>query len=97
MCTLDVIHGYSSEVVIVGRTGAEDTLAMLRSLHRNFIPNKVVLFRPAEVNSPEILNSAPSQADDSYRGKINSLCLFNLPLLGSPPRTTKMLALLEKS
>ncbi len=59
MCALDFAKGPAYEVVIVGQAGAEDTQTLLRSLRRNYIPNKVVLFRPAEVQSPEILKFAP--------------------------------------
>jgi len=56
---LDFARGPSYEVVIVGQAGAVDTQAMLRTLRRNFAPSKVVLFRPAESESPEILKFAP--------------------------------------
>ncbi len=59
MCALDFARGPSYEIVIVGQASAEDTETILRSLRRNYIPNKVVLFRPAEVQSPEILKFAP--------------------------------------
>jgi uncharacterized protein YyaL (SSP411 family) len=44
---LDLAVGPSHEVVVVGEPGAEDTRAMLRALERPFLPNKVVLLRPA--------------------------------------------------
>jgi Highly conserved protein containing a thioredoxin domain len=38
-------------VVVVGDSQSEDTRAMLRALRREFLPNKVLLFRPAEKDS----------------------------------------------
>jgi uncharacterized protein len=46
--------GPSHEVVIVGDRDAEDTKKMLKELGNSFVPNKVVLFRPAGEDSPEI-------------------------------------------
>jgi len=47
MIALDFVQGPSYEVVIVGDLDAEDTKAMIKALRGAFIPNKVVLFRPA--------------------------------------------------
>jgi uncharacterized protein YyaL (SSP411 family) len=44
-------------VVIVGEPGAADTEAMLAALQSEFVPNKVVLFRPAG-ETPEITRLA---------------------------------------
>mgnify|MGYP003572804237 CR=1 FL=1 len=38
--------GPSSEVVIVGERGAEDTLAIQRALRREYMPNMIVIFKP---------------------------------------------------
>ncbi len=53
MIALDFAIGPSYEVVVAGESGAEDTVEMLEALQRPFIPNKVVLLRPAEA-SPAI-------------------------------------------
>jgi len=50
--------GPSYEVVIVGDSHSEDTKQMLQALRDNFLPNKVVLLRPTEQESPEILRLA---------------------------------------
>jgi len=53
LVAVDFALGPSYEVVIVGKSQAEDTRAMLRGLRMQFVPNKVVLFRPAG-ESPDI-------------------------------------------
>ena len=56
MSALDFAFGPSSEVVIAGDLEAEDTKAMLLALRKEFIPNKVVIFRPGLDEKPEILD-----------------------------------------
>jgi uncharacterized protein YyaL (SSP411 family) len=48
MTALDFAFGPSSEVVISGDLQAESTKNMLKALRKEFIPNKVVIFRPDE-------------------------------------------------
>jgi uncharacterized protein YyaL (SSP411 family) len=48
MIALDFAFGPSSEVVISGDLFAESTKNMLNVLRKEFIPNKVVIFRPYE-------------------------------------------------
>ena len=48
------------EVVIAGRPGARDTVAMLEALHRQFAPDKVVVLRPSDpTEAAEITRMAP--------------------------------------
>src|SRR3989338_6929352 len=54
MSGVDFLIGPSYEIVIVGDSKADDTTVMLKVLREQFIPNKVVLFRPADVKLPEI-------------------------------------------
>ncbi len=58
MAATDFGIGPSYEVVIVGDSQAGDTRQMLQALRMRFAPNKVVLFRPTEQESPEILRLA---------------------------------------
>jgi uncharacterized protein YyaL (SSP411 family) len=62
LCGLDFALGPGREVVIVGRTGASDTRAMFDVLRTEFIPNTVVVFRPAEESDPMIVKLAPFTA-----------------------------------
>ena len=50
----------SYEVVVAGKTGNCDTGAMLKALHRPFIPGKIVVFLPADKTAAaEIIQLAP--------------------------------------
>ncbi|MCK4443578.1 MAG: thioredoxin domain-containing protein, partial [Thermoplasmata archaeon] len=50
----DFAIGPSREVVIVGDSGAEDVAAMIEAVRKEFTPNKVVILRPTEEDSPKI-------------------------------------------
>jgi uncharacterized protein YyaL (SSP411 family) len=58
MIALDLARGPSYEVVIVGDPQAEDTKAMVGALRKAFVPNKVVIFRPAGEEAPGITRLA---------------------------------------
>jgi uncharacterized protein YyaL (SSP411 family) len=58
MSALDFALGPTSEVVISGDLSADDTKAMLAALRKDFIPSKVVIFRPGEIEEPEITRLA---------------------------------------
>ncbi len=59
MLALDFNLGPTHEVVVVGHAAAQDTQAMLAALRRPFLPNMVVLFRPAEEHEPALARYAP--------------------------------------
>jgi len=63
MAALDFGVGPSYEVVVVGDERAEDTKAMLKAIRRRFVPNKVLLFRPADLELPEISGLAEFTAN----------------------------------
>lgn len=54
MTAIDFGTGPSYEVVIVGNSNADDTKAMLKAIRTSYIPNKVVLLKPTELNNPPI-------------------------------------------
>ena len=54
MAAVDLAVGPAYEVVIAGKSEASDTATMLRALRAPFLPNKVVLFRPHEEETPQI-------------------------------------------
>ncbi len=58
MSGLDFATGVSYELVIAGITNAEDTSIMVRAVHREYLPNKVIVFRPTDEQSPEIFEIA---------------------------------------
>ncbi len=59
MSALDFAFGPSFEVVVVGDLQEEQTQKMLHALRNEFLPNKVLLFRPANEENPEIAQIAP--------------------------------------
>ncbi|HEX3036534.1 MAG TPA: thioredoxin domain-containing protein [Thermodesulfobacteriota bacterium] len=63
MVALDFGLGPSYEVIIAGNSQADDTKNMLKALRNQFIPNKVVLLRPVETESPEITHIAEYTKD----------------------------------
>ena len=54
LIALDFAVGPSFEIVICGQKDSETTKKMLLSINKNFIPNKVVLFKGAESSIAEI-------------------------------------------
>jgi uncharacterized protein YyaL (SSP411 family) len=58
LCALDFELGPSYEIVIVGRPSAEDTREMLKAIRTRFIPNKIVIVKPAGHDSPDIVHFA---------------------------------------
>ena len=54
--------GQSREVVIAGRSDAEDTHRLLTQLRQAFLPHTVILFRPTEDDRPAIGDIAPYTA-----------------------------------
>jgi hypothetical protein len=58
MTAVDFATGPSYEVVLAAEPDAADTKAMLRSLYSTFIPNKVVVLRPSNEESPAIIELA---------------------------------------
>ena len=59
MTAIDFAAGPSYEIVIVGDTGADDTRAMLRAIHRRFIPNKVLILLSPEPSHSDIKRLIP--------------------------------------
>jgi uncharacterized protein YyaL (SSP411 family) len=68
MIALDFAIGPSYEVVVAGDPTKDDTNNMLNTLKRRFIPNKVVLFRPFNVEHPEIVHFAEFTKELSSKG-----------------------------
>ena len=70
LMALDFHRRDSWQVVVAGRREAADTQRLLKALRGPFIPEKVVLLRPAGDGRPEIADIAPyTAAQDARRGK----------------------------
>lgn len=96
MTALDFALGPTYEVVIVGNQQKQDTKAMLNACNKAFIPNKVVLFRPNEVELPESIRFAKFTRDlSSKEGKATAYVCYNYQC-GLPTTTIEqMLRLLD--
>ncbi len=55
---VDFMLGPTFEVVISGIRGKKDTAGMIKALQKEFLPNKVALFRPGDKDAPEITSLA---------------------------------------
>ena len=77
LLALDFAVGPSYEIVIVGEHQAEDARAMMAALRRQFVPNKVVIFRP-QGDLPEISRLAQFTRDQvSINGKATAYVCLN--------------------
>ncbi len=78
MVALDFAVGPSYEVVIAGNPSESDTRAMVAAIRRRFIPNKVVILRPADGPSPRIDGIAPFARNNSaIEGKATAYVCLN--------------------
>ncbi|NVM57231.1 MAG: thioredoxin domain-containing protein, partial [Desulfobacterales bacterium] len=59
LVALDFMVGPSKEIVIAGDPGLETTRAMVRVVHRKFLPNKVLLLLPQGAESNRIFSLSP--------------------------------------
>ncbi len=93
---LDFALGPSHEVVIAGGSGKQDTRAMLNALRREFLPNKILLFRPTEVEAPDISRLAPFTKDMSaIDGKATAYVCTNYSCKAPTTEIKKILELLN--
>jgi uncharacterized protein YyaL (SSP411 family) len=96
LSAVDFALGPSYEVVIAGKSEANDTKQMLRALRSAFIPNKVTLFRPAEIESPEIDALAPFvKYQGSLDGKATAYVCLNFACKLPTTEPDKMLELIK--
>ena len=78
LMALDFGLGPSYEVIISGKTDAEDTKEMVKAIRSRFIPNKVVILRPAEQEPPEIVRIAKfAENQTSLDGKSTAYVCLN--------------------
>jgi len=98
MVAVDLAVGPSYEVVIVGNSGAEDTKSMVRALRTHFVPNKIVLLRPSEKESPDIIRLAEyTKYQSSIDGKATAYVCLNYTCKLPTADPGKMLELLGAS
>ncbi len=93
---LDFALGPSYEIVITGDSGKENTMAMLNVLRREFLPNKILLFRPTEAEAPDISRLATFTKDMStIDGMATAYVCSNYSCKTPTTDINKMLELLD--
>jgi len=98
MVAADFGVGPSYEVVIAGKSQAKDTKEMLKAICRQFIPNKVVILRPTEQESPDIDHLAEfTKHHLSIEGKATAYVCLNYNCRLPTTDVNKMLELLNVS
>jgi len=96
LVAVDFGIGPSYEVVIVGKSGANDTKEMLEALRSRFIPNKVTLFRPTEIETPHIDKLAEYlKYQVSLDGKATAYVCMNFACKQPTTEVSKMLELIK--
>ena len=96
LTAFDFEQGPSYEVVISGKADADDTKKMLKAIRNCFIPNKVLILRPAEHQSPEIARTAKfTQNQISIDGKSTAYVCQNYNCKLPTTDINKMLGLLK--
>lgn len=96
MSALDFALGPSNEIVIAGDLQADDTKNMLKALRKEFIPNKVVIFRPEEESEITRISDY-SKSLSSKDGKATAYVCRNFSCNLPVTEPGKMLELLKIS
>ena len=78
LSSLDYLLGPSYEIVIAGNPDAKDTKEILRTIRKNFNPNKVVILRPPYGSPSDIYEIAPfCKSQKSLNGKATAYVCHN--------------------
>ncbi|MFC2035069.1 thioredoxin domain-containing protein [Chloroflexota bacterium] len=78
LTALDFSIGPSYEVVIAGDLQANDTKKMLHAIRGIFVPNKIIILRQTDKNSPSIVDIIPFVEDySSIDGKATAYICLN--------------------
>ncbi|MFQ5601774.1 MAG: thioredoxin domain-containing protein [bacterium] len=92
LTALDFAIGPSIEVVIAGKSNKKDSIAMIKALQQIYVPNKVTLFRPVEVNKPPIVEIAPfTENQSTQNGKATAYVCQNYACKAPTTRIDEML------
>ncbi|WXG46778.1 MAG: thioredoxin domain-containing protein [Candidatus Atabeyarchaeum deiterrae] len=96
LTAVDFAIGPTSEVVIVGRSDAKDTEGLLKAVRGNFLPNKVVIFKPTEEENVELTALAEFTIDlVSKEGKATAYVCRDYKCSLPTTDASKMLKLLN--
>lgn len=94
MSSLDFALGPSYEIVIAGDLQADDTKEMLKALRKEFIPNKVVIFRPDDKSEISRISDFTRNLPGS-KGKATAHICRNFSCILPVTEPGKMLELLQ--
>jgi uncharacterized protein YyaL (SSP411 family) len=96
LTALGFLEHPSYEVVIAGKSGAEDTEKMMGELRRHFLPNAVVVFRPAVETTGDIVRIAPFIKNlEPMHGKATAYVCTNFTCHHPTTNANDMLGLLN--
>jgi len=97
MSALSFAFGTSLEVVIAGNPKGKDTAEMLNALQGEYVPNKVVLLRPAGVDEPPISKIAEfTKMQRSRDGQATAYVCQNYACKTPTTEVAEMLKLLKQ-
>ena len=78
MIAIDFAVGPSYEITIVGDSQANDTREMLNAVNQKYLPNKIVIFKPTDINSSDPRDIAPYTEDHrAIHGKATAYVCSN--------------------
>ncbi|MEE8414025.1 MAG: thioredoxin domain-containing protein, partial [Dehalococcoidales bacterium] len=96
LVALDFAIGPSYEIVIAGDSNSNDTKEMVSAVRRHFIPNKIVILRPTEEESPRIDDIAPFTSYHTVsKGKATAYVCLNYKCELPTTEISTMLGLLD--
>jgi len=96
LCGLDFAIGPSSEVIIAREMNQPDTQTLITALRKNFVPNKIVIFRPQNEAAPDIETIAPlMQSHSAINGKATAYVCNNFTCAQPTNDPQQMLELLN--
>jgi uncharacterized protein YyaL (SSP411 family) len=97
MLALDFMTGPSFEIVVTGDLNRPDTREMLAALRKEFIPNRVIVFRPDSEESPEIAEfAAYTQRQNSLEGHATAYVCMNYACKLPTTEISEMLNLINE-
>jgi len=98
LAAVDFACGPSYEVVVAGDSRVDDTREMLRAVRTPFVPNKVLILRPTEEPTPEIVSIAEFTKEHvSLNGKATAYVCAGQSCRRPTTKVNELRELLRKS
>jgi uncharacterized protein YyaL (SSP411 family) len=77
LCALDFYLETPKEIVIVGSSGQDDTLALLRRVHESYLPNKILLVLDPAAHTADAFAHLPVDEMTQVEGKATAYVCHN--------------------